>query len=251
DYLTDELTNAATAFIDRQVPSDRPFFLYLAYNAPHTPLQATEKYLSRFPGIEDENRRTYAAMVSAVDDGVGRVLETLRRHGIEEETIVVFLSDNGGATNNASNNTPLRGYKGDLFEGGIRVPFAMQWKGTVPPGRDFDHPVLSLDILGTIAALAKAEIPAERPLDGVNLVPFLTGKAEGPPHRTLFWRMPNQNAMAIRAGSIKLMAVVSKGVPNTRCSTFPGISGKATTRPTPPRRSFSSSSPNGNAGTPN
>jgi arylsulfatase A-like enzyme len=206
DYLTDELTDAATAFIDRQAQSGEPFFLYLAYNAPHTPLQATEKYLSRFPHIKDGKRRTYAAMVSAVDDGVGRLMETLRRHGIEEDTLVFFLSDNGGATNNASENTPLRGHKGTLWEGGIRVPFAMQWKGTVPSGKDFEHPVISLDIMGTITALAGVDIAPERPLDGVNLVPYLTGEKDGRPHEILFWRKWEQNAMAIRAGDIKVVS---------------------------------------------
>lgn len=206
DYLTDALTEAATAFIDREAQGGAPFFLYLAYNAPHTPMQATEKYLSRFPDIENNKRRTYAAMVSAVDDGVGRVLQTLRNHGIEEDTLVFFLSDNGGATNNSSINTPLRGNKGDLFEGGIRVPFAMQWKGHVPAGQDFDHPVVSLDIMATITSLAKAEISPERPLDGVNLIPYLTGRKKGRPHEILFWRKWEQDAMAARSGSLKLVS---------------------------------------------
>ncbi len=206
DYLTDELTDAATAYIDRQATAGNPFLVYLAYNAPHTPLQATEKYLSRFPDIADEKRRTYAAMVSAVDDGVGRVLATLRRNGIEEKTLVVFLSDNGGPTTNASDNSPLRAHKSSLFEGGIRVPFAMQWKGTLPAGIDYDHPVISLDIMGTITALAGVEISEERPLDGVNLIPFLTGQLDGKPHDQLFWRKWEQNAMAIRAGNAKLVS---------------------------------------------
>jgi arylsulfatase A-like enzyme len=206
DYLTDALTDAANAFIDKQADSENPFLLYLAYNAPHSPLQATEKYLSRFPNIKNKNRRTYAAMVSALDDGVGRVLANLRRHGIEEETIVVFLSDNGGSSKFASDNTPLRGWKSDLFEGGIRVPFAMQWKGTIPAGMDYNNPVISLDIMGTIAALAGVEISEERPLDGVNLVPFLTGKKDGMPHKELFWRKREHNGMAIRRGNMKLVS---------------------------------------------
>lgn len=206
DYLTDALTDAANAFIDKQVDSENPFLLYLAYNAPHSPLQATEKYLSRFPNIKNKNRRTYAAMVSALDDGVGRVLANLQRHEIEEETIVVFLSDNGGSSKFASDNTPLRGWKSDLFEGGIRVPFAMQWKGTIPAGMDYNNPVISLDIMGTIAALTGVEISEERPLDGVNLVPFLTGEKEGMPHKELFWRKREHNGMAIRRGNMKLVS---------------------------------------------
>lgn len=206
DYLTDELSDAAVRFIEEQDSGEQPFFVYLAYNAPHTPLQATEKYLSRFPDIQDENRRTYAAMVSAVDDGVGRVLAALRKKGLEESTLVFFLSDNGGASNNSSENGELRGVKSDLFEGGIRVPFAMQWRGTVPSGMDYEEPIISLDIMGTIAELTGVEIAKERPLDGINLIPFLTGKAEGAPHDRLFWRKWEQQAMAIRAGDSKLVS---------------------------------------------
>jgi len=207
-YLTDELTNAANAFIDSHAGSDSPFLLYLAYNAPHTPLQATEEYLSRFANITDEKRRTYAAMLSAVDDGVGRLLTNLHSHGIEEDTLVVFLSDNGGANDNGSNNAPLRGRKGDLWEGGMHVPFAMQWKGTlVPAGQDYTHPVISLDVVATITELAGATIAPERPLDGVNLIPYLTGEAKGPPHEQLFWRTWEKIAkMAVRQGNMKLMS---------------------------------------------
>jgi arylsulfatase A-like enzyme len=207
DYLTDELTDAATGFIDRKAAAKEPFFLYLAYNAPHAPLQATEKYLSRFPDIQDERRRTYAAMVSAVDDGVGRVLATLRKHKLEEDTLIFFLSDNGGPLEkNASDNGELRGAKGDLFEGGVRVPFALQWKGKVPAGIDYNHPVISLDILGTMAGLTGAAISEERPLDGVNLMPYLTGAETGRPHDQLFWRKWEQQGMAIRSGDDKLVA---------------------------------------------
>ena len=180
--------------------------LYLAYNAPHTPLQATEEYLSRFPNIKDKKRKTYAAMVSAVDDGVGRVLETLRENGLDENTIIVFLSDNGGAHNNASDNGQLRGLKGDLFEGGIRVPFAIRWKGVIPEGKTYKKAVSSLDIMATIVAQTDVTINANRPLDGVNLLPFLKGETNEAPHNYLFWRKWEQNAMAIRHGNYKLVA---------------------------------------------
>ena len=207
NYLTDELTDAANRFIEKQAGMEQPFFVYLAYNAPHAPLQATEKYLARFSQIKNERRRTYAAMVSAVDDGVGRVLETLRKHNLEEDTLIFFLSDNGGpTTKNASDNGPLRGAKSDLFEGGIRVPFAMQWKGTVPGGIDYEEPVISLDILSTMAGLTGVEVSIERPLDGINLIPYLTGKKKGSPHAQLFWRKWEQNAMAIRTGDSKLVS---------------------------------------------
>lgn len=206
EYLTDEFSNAAVEFINKQVEDDQHFMLYLAYNAPHTPLQATEKYLSRFPNIRDEKRKTYAAMVSAVDDGVERILSTLQENGIDGNTIVVFLSDNGGATNNASDNGHLRGHKSDLFEGGIRVPFAMRWKGVIPAGQIYEKPVSSLDIMGTIVARAKVEINPVRPLDGVDLIPYLTGDSTGYPHDYLFWRKWEQNAMAVRHGNDKLVA---------------------------------------------
>lgn len=206
DYLTDELSDAAVGFIKKQIKEEQHFMLYLAYNAPHTPMQATEKYLSRFPNIEDKRRKTYAAMVSAVDDGVGRVLKALEDGGIDENTIVVFLSDNGGAKNNASDNGPLRGRKGDLFEGGIRVPFAMQWKGVIPGGQTYKKAISSLDIMATIIAQTDVKINPERPLDGVNLIPYLTGKNNGEPHNYLFWRKWEQNAMAIRHGNNKVVA---------------------------------------------
>jgi len=206
DYLTDELSDAAVRYINKQTDSEQPFMLYLAYNAPHTPLQATEKYLSRFPNIEDKKRKTYAAMVSAVDDGVGRVLKSLEETGVEENTIVVFLSDNGGAHNNASDNGPLRGFKGDLFEGGIRVPFAMQWKGVIPAGKTYEKAISSLDIMATVVAHTNVKISTERPLDGVNLIPYLIGENDGEPHDYLFWRKWEQNAMAIRHGNYKLVA---------------------------------------------
>jgi arylsulfatase A-like enzyme len=205
DYLTDELTDATTRYIQKQSKAENPFFIYLAYNAPHLPLQATEKYLKRFSHIKDKKRRTYAAMVSAVDDGVGRILDTLKSEKQLENTIIFFLSDNGGTSKNASNNAPLRGWKSDIFEGGIRVPFAMMWKNKIPSGQVYHQPVISLDILGTIAGITGVEISKDRPLDGVNLLPYLTGEKKGAPHDVLFWRKHEQGStMAIRSGSYKL-----------------------------------------------
>ncbi|WP_289053399.1 sulfatase-like hydrolase/transferase [Carboxylicivirga marina] len=206
DYLTDELSDAAVEFINEKVEKDQHFMLYLAYNAPHTPMQATEKYLSRFPNIEDKKRKTYAAMVSAVDDGVGRVLNALQEGGVDENTIVVFLSDNGGAHNNASDNGPLHGLKGDLFEGGIRVPFAMRWPGVIPAGQTYEKAISSMDVMATIVSQNNISINAERPLDGVDLIPYLTGETEEEPHDYLFWRKWEQNAMAILHQNTKLVA---------------------------------------------
>jgi arylsulfatase A-like enzyme len=203
EYLTDELSNEAVSFVKRH--KETPFFLYLSYNAPHGPLQASEKYLSRFKGIKSPSRRTYAAMVSAVDDGVGRLLEEIRANGMEEDTIIFFLSDNGGPANNGSSNFPLKGFKSSVWEGGFRVPFAMQWKGSIPKGGVFENPVSSLDIFATIAAQADAPTNPDRPLDGVNLVPFLTGKAEGKPHETIYLRKFDGKAFAVRHGEHKLV----------------------------------------------
>ena len=204
NYLTDEFSDEAVRFIDRN--QSKPFFLYLAYNAPHTPLEATEKYLSRFPNIKNPKRRTYAAMISAVDDGVGRVLAELRKQGLADNTLVFYLSDNGGPTEaNASNNHPLRGGKGSPWEGGWHVPFAMQWPGHLTPGKVYDQPVLSLDIFATIAALSHAPTNAARPLDGVNLLPYLTGQKTGAPHDTIYLRMYDKGAFAVRSGDTKLV----------------------------------------------
>jgi len=201
EYLTDELSNEAVKFIERE--KDNPFFLYLAYNAPHTPLQASQEYLDRNTHIKDKKRQTYAAMVTAVDDGVGRILAKLDELSLDDNTMVIFLSDNGGARNNGSNNGELRGFKGGYFEGGVHVPFAVRWPGKVPAGQIYKKPVSSLDILGTFAGITKAPIAKERPLDGVNLMPFITGKDKSAPHDVLFWRAFDQGTLATRRGNSK------------------------------------------------
>ena len=203
EYLTDEFSHEAVDFIAKN--REKPFLLFLSYNAPHTPMQASQKYLDRFPHIKDKLRRTYAAMVSAVDDGVGRVLNTLAEADLEENTLVFFLSDNGGASNNGSINHPLRDSKGTIYEGGQRVPFAFRWTRTIPPGGDYHEPVSSMDILGTIAGLTGVDIAADRPLDGVNLVPYLTGKDKGSPHTALFWQMFDKDHAVVRMGNDKFI----------------------------------------------
>lgn len=206
-YLTEALTDSAINFIDQhKKETDAPFMLFLAYNAPHTPFQATEKYLNRFPHIDDFRRKHVCAMISAVDDGVGRIIEKLESENITEDTIIFFLSDNGGPVKHTANNDPLRGAKGDLFEGGIRVPFAMQWTGKIPGGTVYTNPVISLDIMATITSLSGATIDPEKPLDGVNLIPFLLGEKTGNPHEYLFWRKWEQGAMAVRHEDEKIVA---------------------------------------------
>ena len=204
-YLTDVLTDRAVAFIRRE--KSRPFFLYLAYNAVHTPMQASEKYLARFTGIADQQRRTYAAMMSAMDDGIGRTLAALRAEGLEENTLVFFFSDNGGPTMagttiNGATNTPLRGSKRQTWEGGIRVPFIIRWKGRLPEGRIDRRPIIQLDVLPTALAAAGVATNASE-FDGVNLLPFLTGTAKDAPHDALYWRLGGM--MAIRKGDWKLV----------------------------------------------
>lgn len=208
-YLTDVFSDEAVGFIERN--RERPFFLFLAYNAPHTPMQASQEYLRRYPGIKDEKRRTYAAMVSAVDDGVGRVMAALKTAGIDDNTIVVFLSDNGGPTSaNASDNKPLRGFKSDVWEGGWRVPFAMRWPAKLQAGTRFDKPVSSMDIMATIVGLTGAPIAPERPLDGVNLMPFLSGENSGTPHDAIYLRKWDQQRYAVRKGDFKLVIADAK-----------------------------------------
>lgn len=202
-YLTDEFSDEAVQFVKRH--QEQPFFLYLAYNAPHGPLQATQEYLDRFPDILDKKRKTYAAMVSAVDDGVGKLLDQLEALHLDQNTLVYFLSDNGGPEqSNGSDNGVLREGKSSIYEGGYRVPFAMQWKGTVQPGV-YENPVSSLDIFATIATLSKAPIAKDKPLDGVNLIPFLTGKKNSLPHKTIFLRKFDYKSYSVRYKELKLV----------------------------------------------
>jgi arylsulfatase A-like enzyme len=208
-YLTDELSDRAVDFVKRRAGQPKPFFLYLAYNAPHAPLQATEKYLARFPHIADPRRRTYAAMISAVDDGVGRVLVELDARGVADNTIVVFMSDNGGVIDRATGEQPvadngtLRGGKSQLFEGGIRVPFAMRWPAMIAGGRDFTRPISAMDVTGTLASQLGILIKPEQPLDGVDLIPYLKGEKTGDPQPVLFFRKFDQKQAAMVIGDLK------------------------------------------------
>ena len=205
EYLTDALGREAATFIEKY--KMEPFFLYLPFNAVHIPMEATDKYLKRFADIKDERRRTYAAMQSAMDDAIGVVLKKLRDSGLEENTLVIFLSDHGGAagsrTPNGALNTPLRGAKLDLYEGGIRVPLLMQWKAKLTGGTTCRQPIIHLDLFPTILAAAGADVKASWKLDGVNLLPHLTGEAKGTPHDLLYWRMGDQ--FAVRNGNWKLV----------------------------------------------
>ena len=184
DYFTDEALQAIKA------NKDRPFFMYLAYNAPHTPLQATREDYDALPQIKDHTRRVYAAMIRNLDRNIGRVLAELKAQGLDQNTLVIFTSDNGGAHYIGLDdlNKPYRGWKATFFEGGTRVPFFMQLPGVIAPGSQFTAPVSHFDIFATSAALAGVQPPADRVIDGVNLIPFARGEQGGRPHEQMFWR---------------------------------------------------------------
>ena len=194
-------TREAVQFIER-CGSERPFFLYLAYNAVHSPLQGDDAYMEKYSGIEDIQRRIFAAMLGQLDDGVGAVIDAVEKQGILNNTLIVFFSDNGGPTRElTSSNLPLRGEKGRLFEGGIRVPFLLQLPSQIEGGQVYEKPVTSLDLFPT--SLALAGIPVEQQTDGVDLLPFLTGANANDPHENLFWRVGPQGAL--RKGDWKLV----------------------------------------------
>ena len=199
--LTDAFTREACDFIGRH--RAQPFFLYLAYNAVHSPMQGADAYLQRFAHIEDIHRRIFAAMLAQLDDSVGQVLARLRETGVADRTLIVFLSDNGGPTKElTSSNAPLRGGKGELREGGIRVPFIASWSGRIPAGRVVDDPVGAMD--ATAAALEVAGVQRGKfKLDGVSLLPLLTTQTKPDPGRALFWRVGKKNAL--RRGDWKLI----------------------------------------------
>ncbi|HOJ74593.1 MAG TPA: sulfatase [Phycisphaerae bacterium] len=200
EYLTDAFSREAVAFVNRH--ADKPFFLYLAYNAIHGPMQSPESYKEPYAAIADPKRQTMAGMLAAMDTGVGQLLDALRQRNIEDNTLIFFISDNGGPTAvNASRNHPFSGFKGQVLEGGIRVPFIVQFKGRIPGGKVYRQPVIALDILPTALAAAGISVPADRPLDGVNLLPYLTGEKNTAPHETLYWRFGPQ--AAIRRGNYK------------------------------------------------
>ncbi|MDR0353978.1 MAG: sulfatase-like hydrolase/transferase [Opitutaceae bacterium] len=202
-YTTTLFGDYAVDFIRRHKAA--PWGIYLAYSAVHGRIRAPESYLRKFAHIADVKRRTLLAMMAAMDDSVGGILNALRETGQLERTLVVFISDNGGLPSvNASLNTPFRGGKGELYEGGVRVPFLMQWPGVIPAGLVYDRPVSATDIVPTI--MAAVGLPADPRLDGVNLLPFLSGKKTGTPHETLCWRVKNSLGWTIRQGDWKLFS---------------------------------------------
>jgi arylsulfatase A-like enzyme len=207
-YTTDAFGAEAVSFIEKH--KAEPWLCYLAFNAVHAPLESTEKYLSRFSNIDDKKRHTFAAMLSAMDDAIGAVLAKVKETGQEENTLVFFISDNGGPTaQTTSGNGSLRGFKAQTWEGGIRIPYAVRWTGHIPSGQVDDRPVIQLDILPTALAAAGVTAQPEWKLDGVNLLPYVTGENKGAPHEALYWRFGPQ--MAVRKGDWKLVKAPGGG----------------------------------------
>ncbi|HTK57409.1 MAG TPA: sulfatase-like hydrolase/transferase [Sphingomicrobium sp.] len=202
EYMTDYLSNEAVAAIEAN--RNRPFFLYLAYSAPHTPFQATQADYDALPAIADHRTRVYGAMVSALDRGIGRVMDALKAQGIDDDTIVIFTNDNGGAwyAGLPDINKPYRGWKGTFFEGGIRVPFFIRWPSKIAAGQRLSMPAQHVDVFATAAAAAGADMPSDRQMDGLNLLAYAMGKVAPPAGRTLFWRSGDYKA--IRDGDWKL-----------------------------------------------
>ncbi|MHC5009805.1 MAG: sulfatase-like hydrolase/transferase, partial [Planctomycetota bacterium] len=202
-YVTDRFGDAAVRFIADH--REEPFFLFVSFTAPHGPLQPKAEDLASIEGIPKGRRRRYAGLIKSLDDNVGKVLAALAEHGLAEHTLVVFTNDNGGQTQTGADNAPLRGRKGELLEGGIRVPLGMRWPGRIEAGTVIDDPVISLDFLPTFVSAAGGEVPASWHLDGVDLLPRMEGTLDALPERPLFWRMGGTTGeIAMRLGRFKL-----------------------------------------------
>jgi arylsulfatase A-like enzyme len=201
-YLTNNLAREAVSFIERH--QKKPFFLYLPFNAVHWPLQALQKHIDRF-NTGDENRDTYLAMLVCMDEAIGRVLDALKRTGVDENTLIIFFSDNGGAKKNFANNGALRDYKQTVYEGGIRVPFIVRWPARLPKGTVCDEPVISVDVMPTVCAATGAELPDDRAYDGRDMLPAILGQTKKPLHEALFW-YDGTNQWAVRMGKWKLLS---------------------------------------------
>lgn len=199
-YITDDKGDECVDFLARH--KNEPFFLFASFNAPHTPMQATEADLEIYKHITEQRRRTYAAMVHRLDVNVGKIIDALDAQGLRENTLVVFISDNGGPIDNGSINAPYNGKKGILLEGGIHVPFVLNWPKTLPAGKTYGQPVSALDVAPTFVALAGGSTSAAN-FTGKNLMPFLLGDNKTKPHAALFWRFTI--SAAIRQGDWKLV----------------------------------------------
>lgn len=208
EYLTWAFRDKAMEFMETN--KDEPFFLHCAFSAPHIPFQAPVDYYCMYEDVEDENKRVYYAMISALDDAIGEIHQKIKDLGIEDNTIIYLLSDNGGASyTKATDNGPLKGGKLTQFEGGINVPFMMKWKGEIPAGTRYEYPVSSTDIFVTSVMNAGGTLPSDRTYDGVDLIPFVIGEDRERPHPHLFWRA--DHIWAIRDGDFKLILSTRDG----------------------------------------
>jgi arylsulfatase A-like enzyme len=206
-YTTDAFTDVAIDFIDRC--KNENFFVYLAYNAVHTPLQAKVEDIQDYKNLEDTNHQKLAAMTKSLDDNIGKLIKYLEKNNLRNNTLVFFINDNGGAAHvMPANNFPLSGCKGTHYEGGIRVPFIVSWPGTIPSNSEYHYPVISFDILATMNGVANIKHDPQKPLDGINLLPYLTGEKTERPHQTLFWR--EEKIAAVRDGDWKLLRFPDK-----------------------------------------
>ncbi|MDO6736360.1 sulfatase [Wenyingzhuangia sp. 2_MG-2023] len=203
-YLTDDFSNEAVNYIDKYSKNKKPFFMYLAYNAPHAPIQATKEYVDKVKHIENGERAAYAAMVVGMDAGIGKVIQKLKDTGEYENTLIIFYSDNGGHSHGAS-SYPYRGHKGMLFEGGIREPFLISWPKKVKGNRVYKKPIIALDIFPTILSAANIEQPTSKKLDGVDLLPILTKKNKSLKERPMYWQYSGGEGYAVRDKNYKLI----------------------------------------------
>lgn len=194
-YLTTALSRDAANFVEKN--KEKPFFMYVAYNAPHMPLQAPAEDIARYAHITDKKRRVYAAMVDVMDRGIGEVIASLKKNNIYDNTLIFFLSDNGGPLDNGSTNTPFRGRKGDFYDGGVHVPFIASWPAKIAAGTIVNNPVHSLDIARTAVEVASGNALTSPAMEGVDLMPFILGKKKEVPHESLFWRGGNGNNWSI------------------------------------------------------
>lgn len=203
EHLTVQFGREAANFIESH--KSEPWFLYLAFNAPHTPHQPTEARELEFMSIKQQNRRRYLAQLSLMDDAIGEALNKIEETGQTKRTLVFFFSDNGGPVQSGANNGKLRGAKGDVYEGGVRVPFIVRWPEKLPSDVNFDKPVISFDIFCTAIAAANISPPKDLHLDSVNLLPYLNGENKNSPHEYLAWRNAAKKTVGIRQGEWKLV----------------------------------------------
>lgn len=203
-YTTDRIGDGAVRFIRGN--ASQPFYLFVSFTAPHGPLQPKPEDAAALSSIRNERRRNYAGLVKSLDDNVGKILQALDDAGLAKNTLVIFTNDNGGQTQTGAKNDPLRGKKGDVFEGGIRVPMAMRWPGQIVAGNVIDDPVITLDFAPTVLALAGGAIDPEWKLDGADLRARITGKTGSLPERDLFWRTHGSSGqIAVRNAKWKLV----------------------------------------------